>query len=119
MKLDLERRHLPMVTEYPDRDDCRGAPRPCPLVGCSWNLYLDRTRQGAAKLAFPNLEPWEMPKTRSCSLDIAEKGPATVKTVAKALNLTEERIRQIQVEALKKVGLSKLGREVARHRRTG
>lgn len=110
--------HLPVVTEIPDRADCRGGPRPCPLVSCASNNYVSRTPGGAAKLTFPHLEPWEVPKNLSCSLDIADRG-ATVKTVAKALNLTEERIRQLQVGAFKKLRTTRVGREWLRSVRGG
>lgn len=118
LELELRDGHLPVVTELPDRADCRGGHRPCPLVSCAHNNYVSRTPGGAAKLTFPHLEPWEVPKSLSCSLDIADKG-ATVKTVGKALNLTEERIRQIQVGAFKKLRSTRLGREWLRGMRGG
>lgn len=122
-RLDVERREqrhrLPVLNAIPPRSDCRGGPRPCPLVSCSYNLYLDRTSSGAVKLAFPNLEPWEIPKTRSCALDVADRGGAGTKYVAKAMNLTDERIRQIQVDGMRKIAASDHGREVLMHLRDG
>jgi hypothetical protein len=88
-------------------------------MGCPANLYLSRTRSGAAQLAFPNREPWEMPPGESCYLDLAERGPSTVKKIATVLNMTEERVRQIHVETFRKLRVSRLGREWMRNQRGG
>jgi hypothetical protein len=101
--LESELRHLPVVNEIPDRADCRGGPRPCPLVSCPSNNYLSRTSSGAAKLTWPNLEPWEVPPKLSCAEDMIERGPVLVKTIAKALNMTDERVRQVYVDGIEKL----------------
>lgn len=95
--------------DYPDvdrpvtRGDCKTAARPCPWVSCSHHLYLDANREtGAIKLAFPHLEVWQM--TESCSLDVADRGGITLEEVGAVLSLTRERIRQIEVRGLRKVG---------------
>jgi hypothetical protein len=117
-QFDLERRRLPVVNEIPPRSECAGGPRPCPLVSCPENNYTSRTSSGALKLTFPHLEPWDVPKELSCSLDLADTG-ATVAQVAKALNMTEERVRQIQVEAFRKLRTTRVGREWLRSVRGG
>jgi hypothetical protein len=77
------------------RADCEDGPRPCPYVGCKWNLYLDvNPKTGSIKLNFPDREPWEMPPDASCVLDVAEQRE-TLEAVGEMLNLTRERIRQI------------------------
>ena len=74
-------------------------PRPCPFVSCSHHLYLDVNPQtGAIKLNFPHLEVWEMAET--CSLDVADRGGITLEEVGAILNLTRERIRQVEVRGL-------------------
>jgi hypothetical protein len=65
-------------------------------------MYLDTTANGSITLNFPDLEPWEMPKRGSCALDIAERGPQTLEYVGAAMNLTRERVRQLEVKALRK-----------------
>ena len=81
--------------------------RPCPWVGCRYHLYLDiNPKTGAIRLLYPDKEPWELAET--CALDVAERagrrGGLTLKEVGNTLNLTRERIRQIQVEAVGKLG---------------
>lgn len=77
------------------RADCADVPRPCPYVGCVHHLYLDVSqRTGAIKLNFPDLEPGQM--SHSCALDVAEEGGATLDRIAPIMNLTRERVRQIE-----------------------
>jgi len=81
------------------RGDCVDVPRPCPWVGCRHNLYLEVSRvSGGLHLNFPHLEPDEMQE--SCSLDVADRGGATLEVVGATLNLTRERIRQVELRAL-------------------
>jgi hypothetical protein len=58
-------------------------------------------RTGAIKLNFPDLEVWEMNET--CALDIADRGGATLEEVGAIMNLTRERIRQVEVKGLAKL----------------
>jgi hypothetical protein len=84
------------------REDCAQAERPCPFVSCKHHLYLDvSSRTGAIKLNFPDLEVWEMNET--CALDIADRGGTTLEEVGAIMNLTRERIRQVEVKALAKL----------------
>jgi hypothetical protein len=98
---------------YPDvpvdrpktRADClqgEHAERPCPFVSCKHHLYLDVSpRSGAIKLNFPHLEVWEMPET--CALDVADRGGVTLEEVGEIMNLTRERIRQLETRGLAKL----------------
>jgi hypothetical protein len=73
--------------------------RPCPYVGCRYNLFLDvNPRNGTIKFNFPGLEPDEM--VTSCVLDVADEGGTTLEVVGSCFNVTRERIRQIEVKAL-------------------
>jgi hypothetical protein len=68
---------------------------PCPWVGCSHNVYLDVSPlTDAIKLNFPDLEPWEM--TESCVLDVAARGGTPLEDVGAIMNITRERIRQVE-----------------------
>ena len=84
------------------REDCAQGERPCPFVSCKHHLYLDvSARTGAIKLNFPDLEVWEM--TETCALDVADRGGATLEEVGAIMNLTRERIRQVEVKGLAKL----------------
>jgi hypothetical protein len=84
------------------RADCANGARPCPFVSCKHHLYLDvSARTGAIKLNFPDLEVWEM--TETCALDIADRGGTTLEEVGAIMNLTRERIRQVEVKGLAKM----------------
>jgi hypothetical protein len=84
------------------RSDCENIPRPCPFVGCRFNLFLDVTPStGSIKFNFPDIEPGDM--IESCALDIADCGGVTLVTVGDAMNIERERIRQIEFNALLKM----------------
>jgi hypothetical protein len=84
------------------RSECAEGPRPCPFVSCKHHLYIDVSpRTGAIKLNFPDLEVWDM--NESCALDVADRGGTTLEDVGAIMNLTRERIRQVEVKALAKL----------------
>lgn len=84
------------------RADCASICRPCPHVSCKYNLYLDVSeRTGSIKLNFPDLEVDQM--TESCVLDVADRGGMTLGDVGAAMNLTRERVRQLERSAMAKI----------------
>jgi hypothetical protein len=84
------------------REECKEAPRPCPHVSCRHHLYLDvNPHTGTIKLNFPDLEVWELGV--SCALDVADMGGTAIEQVSELLNVTRERIRQIETQALQKL----------------
>jgi hypothetical protein len=104
-ELELGRLLYPDTEEFAKpvaREDCQGGARPCPFVSCKHHLYLDvSARTGAIKLNFPDLEVWEM--TETCALDVADRGGTTLEEVGAIMNLTRERIRQVEVKGLAKL----------------
>lgn len=64
--------------------------RPCPWRGCRWHLSSIQTRRAETD--------------ESCVLDIADEGGMRLDEIGDVLGLTRERIRQIEAEALAKVG---------------
>jgi hypothetical protein len=84
------------------RADCVNGPRPCLFVSCKHNLYLDvNPETGSIKLNFPDKEITELEHT--CALDVAEKGGITLEEVGEIMNLTRERIRQVETRGLLKL----------------
>jgi len=95
----LPPRELPLT-----RAECEDGIRPCPFVSCHHHLYLDvNPETGSIKLNFPHLEPWEM--RESCALDVAERAGITLEEVGAIVNLTRERVRQVEVRATTKLRL--------------
>ena len=77
------------------RSECKYGRRPCLFVSCKYNLYLDvDPKTGSIKFNFPDLEPDEM--VESCALDIADRGGEILENVGLAINMTRERVRQIE-----------------------
>ncbi len=93
---------LPPIERPRTRADCIHAPRPCPFVGCRHHLYLDVSRAGHIKLRFDGLDVDEIPET--CALDVVVEGEAMDRqAIGRVLNLTRERVRQIEPVALAKL----------------
>jgi len=100
--------HYSIYDRFPaHRKDCRVAARPCPWVRCKWHLYLttqgeDRAkRQGCRRNRLHGKELWEIPRT--CVLDIADQGGATLEEVGRIIGVSRERIRQIEEHALRQL----------------
>lgn len=117
-RLTRGERRLSELLVYPEdvarplmREHCSQMSRPCPFVSCSHHLYLDvNPETGSIKLNFPHLEVWEMAET--CSLDVADRGGITLEEVGAILNLTRERIRQVEVRGLTKIKNDDTGGEL-------
>ena len=84
------------------RGDCAEGERPCPYVSCKFNLYVDvNPRTGSVKMNFPDKELWELSET--CALDVADRAGITLEEVGVIMNLTRERVRQLESQALQKL----------------
>jgi hypothetical protein len=93
--------------QYPENDywrpttrgECADTERPCPFVACKYHLYIDvHPVRGSIKVNFPDVEVWEM--TDTCALDIADRGGITLEEVGQIMNLTRERVRQLETQGL-------------------
>ena len=84
------------------RQECLRKERPCLFVSCKHHLYLDvNPETGSIKLNFPDKEVWELEET--CALDVAQRGGMTLEEVGEIMNLTRERIRQVEATGLQKL----------------
>ncbi|MCA9553578.1 MAG: hypothetical protein KC933_26300 [Myxococcales bacterium] len=96
---------LPEILDYErpmTRAQCREDKRPCLYVSCRYHLYLDvNPMTGSIKINFPDKEVWQLEQT--CALDVAERGGITLEEVGDIMNLTRERIRQVEVSGLDKL----------------
>jgi hypothetical protein len=95
-----------------NRTECADGPRPCPWVSCRYHLQLDVAGpKGILKDNFPGFVPSE-----TCALDVADRGGITLDEASGHLNLTRERIRQIEDKALAKlrrgIGQAGIARDV-------
>jgi hypothetical protein len=84
------------------RADCVDMERPCPYVSCKYHLYIDvHPVRGSIKVNFPDVDVWEM--TETCALDVADRGGITLEEVGEIMNLTRERVRQVETAGLAKL----------------
>lgn len=84
------------------RSECADMERPCPFVSCKYHLFIDvHPVRGAIKLNFPDIEVWEM--TETCALDVADRSGITLEEVGEIMNLTRERVRQVETAGLAKL----------------
>ncbi len=105
-KTELNRgRELYPEEEYwrpQSRRECLNMERPCPFVSCKYHLYIDvHPVRGSIKVNFPDVEVWEM--TDTCALDVADRGGITLEEVGEIMNLTRERVRQVETAGLGKL----------------
>lgn len=106
---EAERLRLENETFYPKdvakpltRGECSLVTRPCPFVSCRFHLAIDvNENTGTIKLNFPDLEIWELSET--CALDVAERGGLKLEAVGEVMNITRERVRQIEAKAKSEV----------------
>lgn len=87
-----------------NRSVCRTGPRPCPWAGCRYHLEFHVTEVGTLYRHHPDQELEDLPDT--CALDVADRHIGqgiTLGDVGNYLNITRERTRQIERDALAKL----------------
>jgi len=92
------------------RGACRKLPGPCPHAVCRFNLTAERRDNRGAKPAELHLPVVH----EACALEAAEQGGMTLEEIATRLSLTRERVRQIELGALKKLWARLEGGETER-----
>jgi hypothetical protein len=97
-------KQLAMVIELPPpappatRAGCVDGPRPCLATGCRHHLAPEVRSGTRRKVSLPLAAMVE-----TCALDVADRGGETLEEVGRILNVTRERIRQIETIALRKM----------------
>jgi DNA-directed RNA polymerase sigma subunit (sigma70/sigma32) len=80
-------------------------------VGCQYNLLLDlNVNTGGFKITWPNKKAKEI--AESCALDVANRGGVTLEEVGGMMNVTRERVRQIQEKAMEKLSRKPMARKM-------
>lgn len=96
MRSGVELLDEPVVRRPRWRSECDL--RPCPYISCRYNLCADVSHAGG-------LQVWRDPTDggETCALDVAARGSLTLDAVGKLLDVTRERVRQIETRALVKL----------------
>lgn len=83
------------------------ASRPCGYLRCKHNLLVDVDgRTGSYKVTWPHLavgaygDEYGAYPQHTCALRVAEQGGLTLDEIGQVMNLTRERVRQIETKAL-------------------
>ena len=83
------------------------ASRPCGYLRCKHNLLVDVDgRTGSYKVTWPHLasgsygDEYGAYPQHTCALRVAEQGGLTLDEIGSVMNLTRERVRQIETKAL-------------------
>lgn len=77
------------------RGECIGGERPCPWVSCHHHINGEEPERILRVDADSDVP--------TCTLDVADEGGATLDAIAIALDVTRERIRQIEAKGLAKL----------------
>ena len=83
------------------RGDCIDGPRPCPWISCRYHLAFEITEWGGIRETWPTRELAEVEET--CALDVADRGGESLHEVGACLNVTRERIRQVEESGMRNV----------------
>lgn len=106
---DREEAENPPPPRPRTRGDCVHGPRPCPWA-CRWSLLYEVTERGGLKILHPDANGAPDPDYvgPSCALDVADAGEHTLEEVAVLLNISRERVRQLEEAAGERVTASVL-----------
>lgn len=114
---DAEEAKNPPPTRPRTRGDCVNGLRPCPWA-CRYSLMYEVTDAGGVKVLHPGPDGFtDQDYTGpSCALDVADDGEHVLEDIAPPLNITRERVRQLEERALRKLanGAAKRMREDAK-----
>ena len=82
------------------REDCIGKKRPCPWVRCKYHLIWDvnnsTIKNSGEYKGDEEICDLIFSMKETCALDVADRGGSTLEEIGEILNMTRERVRQIQ-----------------------
>ena len=108
--LDTEDDRWNLAQRPKTRGDCLESARPCPWSGCRWHMHTDVNPEvGSLQLNFPDHSPLDLAQT--CALDIADLGGVTLEDCGQVMNITRERVRQIEADAMRKLRAARVSLE--------
>jgi hypothetical protein len=87
----------PRIVRPKTYGDCLLGPRPCPFIGCRYNLLSEVSFAGGLRLRRYK------DGMETCALDMANKGGMDTRTVARVLGLGKNRILQISADGMEKM----------------
>jgi hypothetical protein len=94
------------------RADCVDGPRPCTWIGCRHHILTEFTENGrlvfhtGCRACRPTIDEVVAiigGMGDSCALDVAERGATTLEDVAELMNMSLERVRQVEADAIRKL----------------
>jgi hypothetical protein len=74
--------------------------RPCPFVSCRYHLLLSVNEETGTITFAHSLDSGVETLRRTCALDVADEGGVILDEIGRLMNLTRERVRQIEVKGL-------------------
>jgi len=86
------------------RGECVDGPRPCPWVSCRHHLAIDVNPRGGIRIInVPSDDDFDIESfEHTCSLDVADRGEHTMQVVGELLDISRERVRQIEEASLER-----------------
>lgn len=100
-RLGPSRPAVPPYWRPTTRADCSAFARPCPFVGCRYNLVIDISATGGIVYRAP--ANWTDLPGSNCALDHAAVRSQTREDIGLLMGTTKERIRQEEGVALRKL----------------
>lgn len=85
------------------RGDCARVVRPCPYVGCRYNLTIDMSPRGGLRWRMADGFDNFLEGRDNCALDVAARRPHTLQEVGALCGVGRERVRQEAEAALEKL----------------
>ena len=105
------------------RGECVGGQRPCPWISCRYHMlwfYITEKAKGEAgrklfKHSNDEIAEFAISLPVTCTLDVTDRGEATLEVIGAIFGITRERIRQLQ-DGTKGKGNGAIGRMKHRSR---